>query len=161
MKAAEIDEVFRPYALEYFKVHAEQRLKAFNFYLLLQTALLAVFAAIAKDGNWPKWTALVALLGVFFSFVFWKLDDRTRDLIRVAEEALKHLDEDWELDRPPEGGPSPLALFAREEYLSTNLPKYTPVAALKLSYTRSFRAVFLAFAGAHMILSVVFLITGR
>lgn len=158
---AERDEVFRSYALEYFKVHAEQRLKAFNFYLLLQTALLAVFATLAKDGQLPKWGAAIAPLGVLFSFVFWKLDDRTRDLIRISEAALKELDTRWNLPSNADGGPSALALFAREEFQSQPKSGWNPLSTLKLSYTRSFNFVFILFSCLHALAFVACLAFGR
>jgi hypothetical protein len=118
-------------------------------------------ASLAKDGNWPKWSAFIAPLGVLFSFVFWKLDDRTRDLVRVAEDALKELDARWNLSRHSDGGPNPLALFEREEFVTSQRPANTPLATLKLSYRRSFNLVFLSFGIAHFFLFFAMLITGR
>ena len=68
--ARNLDEVFREYAWDYFAVHAEQRLKAFHFYILLSTAIIGGFGLLIRNGEFHKWMALFGLLLLFFSFVF-------------------------------------------------------------------------------------------
>ena len=83
------------YAWKWFSFHAEQRVKMFNFMLLV----FGVFAAgllNALDKNLPKAVAVVlsffaAILAVLFS----QLDRRNRDLVWLAEDVLKQLERDF------------------------------------------------------------------
>ncbi len=83
----------RQYAWSYFSVHADQRLKTFNFYAVLSTAMVAGILAIAKEAKNPAVAAPLAFLLAFLSFIFWKLDQRNRQLVKHGENALKHLEE--------------------------------------------------------------------
>ncbi len=56
--------IFRDYAWKYFQVHADQRLRAFQFYIAISTALFAgVIAAWNLESH-----AVVSILGIFVSF---------------------------------------------------------------------------------------------
>ena len=138
-----LDESFRKYAWDYFALHADQRLKAFHFYILLSTAILGGFAILLKNGAFHKWMAVFGFFLMFFSFVFWKLDNRTRGLIKHGEEALEFLDAQHGLEQL-DGSPHPLAIFAREKHLSAKLPLYS-VTSAHFTYARCFRWVFAMF----------------
>lgn len=143
-KPKTLDETFRKYAWDYFALHADQRLKAFHFYILLSTAVLGGFAVLLRNGVFQKWMAVFGLFLVFFSFVFWKLDNRTRVLIKHGEAAMEFLDAQHPL-APMEGVPHPLAIFAREKYLSAELPLF-PLLSAHFTYARCFRWVFSFFS---------------
>jgi hypothetical protein len=150
-----LDERFREYAWDYFSLHADQRLRAFHFYVLISTALLGGFALSVKNGALQSWMAVFGALLVFFSFVFWKLDDRTRQLVKNAENALKFLDDQHRLE-DQDGLPHPLRLFSREETASRQLAAF-PLMSGHFSYARCFRWVFGMFSivgGALFIVSL-------
>src|SRR5438128_2118322 len=82
----------RSYVWGHFQLHASQRLTTFNFYIIVSSliagALLGVF-----QGNQPRYVGIgLGVLLTFFSFIFWKLDCRTRQLIWHAEEALRQIE---------------------------------------------------------------------
>lgn len=139
-----LDETFRGYAWDYFALHADQRLKAFHFYILLSTAILGGFAVLLRNGVFQRWMAIFGLFLIFFSFVFWKLDNRTRGLIKHGEQALEYLDAQHALE-PVDGLPHPLALFSREKEASEKLPLY-PLISAHFTYARCFRWVFSMFS---------------
>ena len=121
----------REQAWSYFDRHAEQRLKTFNFYLLLCGGVIAGVVAASKDhldGAWP-----LAFLLSFVSLVFWRLDVRNRQLTKHSEEALKLLED--ELPLPDDPGPLPhrCKLFRREEAETSKLTKFP--AGEYFSYT--------------------------
>src|SRR5438128_12537956 len=63
----------REYAWRYFSLHADQRLKTFNFYLILVTVILSGVLAFVKDAKVPLLAAIpVILLLPLLSFVFYK-----------------------------------------------------------------------------------------
>jgi DNA adenine methylase len=80
----------RDHAWDYFALHAEQRLRMFHFFIILQTALVAamLFAARMNSGSGKHYWIIGGVM-MFLSFIFWKLDQRTKGMIKVSEEALK------------------------------------------------------------------------
>jgi hypothetical protein len=143
--AKSTEELFRQYAWDYFSLHADHRLRAFHFYILLSTALLGGFALTVKGAGAPQgWMSVFGLLLVFFSFVFWKMDARTRQLVKNGENALKFLDDQHGLE-DRDGLPHPLRLFSREAEMSRRLAVF-PVLSGHFTYARCFRWVFAMFA---------------
>ncbi|MDP2331829.1 MAG: hypothetical protein Q8M19_14155 [Reyranella sp.] len=78
------------YAWEYFKYHAQQRQAVFRFFLVIAGALFAAYllsfqstAADLKDAR-PLIAAMLAVM----SFLFWRLDVRSYQLVKLAEDYL-------------------------------------------------------------------------
>jgi hypothetical protein len=67
-------------------------LKGFNFFLILSGLFLGAFAAVKKIAPNSNLVAFLPLMLALIAFIFWRLDERTRRLVRNAEEAIKHLD---------------------------------------------------------------------
>ena len=107
----EYDDRFRPYALKYFEIHASQRLIAFRFYIVLATAFGG--GMLHFWGDCWRSEALGGVLSIL-SVLFWLLDKRTKDLVKVGEEALKFLDRKA---LAYSGEPHVLALIDRDDYL--------------------------------------------
>ena len=99
----------RKQAWDFFQMQASQRLTTFNFYIALSSLLSGGLAANLKAQDGIQFVSiLLGLLLVLFSFVFWKLDQRNRDLIKSAEDALKFFESKRKLPREtyprPQGG---------------------------------------------------------
>lgn len=81
------------YLWDHFKFNAEQRLKGFNFFVLLSIfADGGVFTAIDREFN----PVLLVLLGSFIivlALVFWLVDVRSQHLLRLTIPALKELEQ--------------------------------------------------------------------
>lgn len=126
----------RNYAWNYFALHAEQRMKTFNFYLILSTALISGFIlGLTRIKNYQ----ILAPIGVLLSLVsilFWKLDKRNRQLVRNGENAIKFLDRLENLVREDEH-PHVLQIFA---YDDRNFEK-----KFCSSYSAIFNSIFLVF----------------
>jgi len=77
------------YAWRYFELHSAQRMTLFNYYLIISGAICTGLAATLQ-GTQAFSVLGVALGGLLtlFSFVFWKLDQRTSSLIKFAESIL-------------------------------------------------------------------------
>ena len=103
------------HAWSYFQLHAQQRLTAFNFYIVLSSVLTAgLFAALQKDDIGLVPAAIGFLLGII-SFVFAKLDGRNKQLTRNGERALRSLQQDWLATWPDEILQSSVDVFSRDE----------------------------------------------
>ena len=131
---------YREYAWRYFSLHADHRLKAFNFFVAFATLLIGAFATLIEKSGIRQPYVLLPLALVFVSFVFWKLEERTRMLVKNGEEALKYIDlsvlgNDSEEHKI-------LALFSADDELTSKLPKF-PLWSGHFSYSRCFRWVYM------------------
>ena len=80
-------------AWDYFNTHAAQRMSVFNFYIALSSfTATGYFATFKSDSNLASARWIIALLLCLFAFIFWKLDQRVKFLIKNAENALKHFE---------------------------------------------------------------------
>jgi hypothetical protein len=104
----------RDYAWKYFSTHADQRLKAFNFFLTLYTFAFGGLILLVKEAHSLLLGGVAGLLLSFLAFIFWKLDVRNKELIAHGEAALKHLEADARL---PDGSPGlhPTKVFSCAE----------------------------------------------
>ncbi|WP_449727788.1 RipA family octameric membrane protein [Bradyrhizobium niftali] len=76
------------FAWSYFAFHAQQRQIVFNFFVVLIGASLAAFAATIDKPTAPKLHAVIGCVLMICSFLFWRLDARSRCLIQLAEASL-------------------------------------------------------------------------
>lgn len=77
---------------DHFKFNAEQRLRGFNFFVLLSIfADGGVFTALEKGLN-PKLLLLLGLFTVVLVVVFWLVDARSRQLLNLTIPALKEIE---------------------------------------------------------------------
>ncbi|NKB65750.1 MAG: hypothetical protein GKR89_01695 [Candidatus Latescibacteria bacterium] len=135
----------RQYAWDYFHLHSTQRMSVFNFFTFL-AALMTTGLVTTFGPNFQAHSlgiALGALLSLI-AFVFWKLDQRTRFLIKNAEEALKELEGSigGEQDQP-----HPATLFRYEEHRTSAARRAQSIWPWRrqLSYGKSLNLVFLLF----------------
>lgn len=106
------------YAWSYFAPHADQRMKLFTFFLILSGLMLGAFPAVRGMTAGAKMVSLLPLLIILAAFIFWRLEERTRHLVKNAEAALRFLDEQWSVGRLPDDTPHHLRLFERDDYLT-------------------------------------------
>ena len=138
MNSSELDQIYRANAWRHFAIHADQRLKMFQFYITISTALFGAGIFLFRAGQNDVAIILLGLLALFFSFVFWKLDVRTSILVKNAEDAIKHLDESIDLPNI-DGEPNPLKLFTRDDFRNSSPSR---VHRFRFSYRRCFALVF-------------------
>jgi hypothetical protein len=80
------------YAWSYFAFHAQQRQTVFNFFIILVGASLGAFAATIDKGAASKLHFAIGCALAISSFLFWRLDERSRRLIQLAEAPLKEIE---------------------------------------------------------------------
>lgn len=101
---------------DHFKFNAEQRLRGFNFFVLLSIfADGGVFTALEKDLN-PKLLVLLGLFIVLLAIVFWLVDTRSRQLLNLTIPALKEIES---------GFPDSYRLFAIDAAAQGTFIRYT------------------------------------
>ncbi|GMU40913.1 MAG: hypothetical protein AMXMBFR23_17790 [Chloroflexota bacterium] len=77
-------------AWRYFEMHASQRMQLVSFFFAGAAFLTGGYAA-SLNADLPLLAAVIALLGAVLSFFFLRLESRTRELVKLAEVALKSL----------------------------------------------------------------------
>lgn len=132
----------RDYAWNYFRLHADQRLAAFNFYIALATVVsTGLFASFHEAFGEPSLGIVLGLLLIVLSLDFWRLDERNRQFLHHGEQALKA----FEASIAENSGVSDaVKVFMNEEMeTSTNKARRKGIRKL-IPYTVShcFRAVF-------------------
>lgn len=144
----------RTYAWGYFALHADQRMKLFNFFLILSGLILSAFPAVRGMAAGTKVVALLPLLLVLTAFVFWRLEERTRRLVKIGEDALRFLDEQWSLETLPDKTPHYLRLLERDDYLMKVVKKrWWAKRLVPISYADSFRIAYLMIGGVGLVLA--------
>ncbi|WP_193165680.1 hypothetical protein [Microbulbifer hainanensis] len=82
------------YLCEHYRFNAEQRLKGFNFFVVLTMfAEGGIFTAVEK-GFHPLILALLGGFVVILSTVFWLVDARSRELLGLAVPGLRRLEQE-------------------------------------------------------------------
>ena len=138
-----LNDAFRESAWRHFTIHAEQRLKMFQFYITISTALLGGGALLIRTDQYAIALVLLGFLASFLSFVFWKLEVRTRTLVKNAEDAIQYLDASFDLP-DVDDEPNPLYLFARDDHRTRRSKRRC--ALLHFSYHKCFVLVFVLIA---------------
>lgn len=147
----------RRYAWDYFSLHADQRMKMFNFFLIFSGIILAAFPALLRLAPKNLYVALFPLLLPVTSFLFWRLDQRTRHLIHNAEATLKAIE--VALAQNGEDGPNFHSLFMRDERaLEEVRKKWWSKVGVPITYRESFRLAFLLFAAVGIALSLAVIV---
>jgi hypothetical protein len=142
------DEYLRKQAWDYFQVHASQRLTTFNFYIVISSLITtALFATLQKDYRVPQVGAVPGLFLIFFSFVFWKLDERNRELVRIGEAALRSFESASE-PKDDSQEPHVAKVFSREEHETNQKRLQARLAPWNrfFSYSACFRWIFWGFS---------------
>src|SRR5262249_21475929 len=104
----------RDYAWSYFQLHANQRMTSFNFFVLIAALLTTGLAGTLKSDFTHHYVSVILALSLIgIAFIFWKMDQRVRYLVKHAEDALKAIEDKW-MENEDFIGPA-LALFRTEE----------------------------------------------
>lgn len=81
------------YAWEWFSYHARQRLTAFNFFLILMSAVVVGYTQ-AVNNDLPSLGAVLGALGTFVALAFWAMDVRNEELVCCGRAALDQLEDE-------------------------------------------------------------------
>lgn len=149
MNRLEINQTLLDHAWKYFEIHSDQRIKLFNFYLVVIAASGSALAYILQNKNQSLLGIFLGLFLIFVSYIFWKLDQRTAFLIKQAERVLKNLEKEYD---------AKYYLFSNEDLefkqSNTDLNSFTK----KYSYRFLFNTTFLFTSSLGIIFTIVSLL---
>ncbi len=117
----EDEKILRTQAWDYFAVTAGQRLTVINFYIASATLLAGGQLALLQSAQYSKAASPLGFLLAALSFIFWKWDKRSSDLIKLAEETLRYFEGQLTID--DDGPDSHLARFFTREHAFTTEKK--------------------------------------
>lgn len=131
------------YAWKYFALHASQRMSLFNFFVGCSAVVTAALWGTLNEKIQAYGIGIVlGILLPFTSFVFWKLDQRVSFFIKIAEEALKYVEQKFPSDEQ-----EITKLFTLEERLTSQKERSIchPIKC-HMKYSCCFQMVFLSFS---------------
>ncbi|MFA0811426.1 RipA family octameric membrane protein [Microbulbifer epialgicus] len=104
------------YLCEHYRFAADQRLKVFNFFVVLTMFVEGgIFTAVEKNFH-PLILALLGGFVVILVTVFWLMDIRSRQLLKLAVPALKKLEQ---------GFPEEARIFSNDSVRRGDVARYT------------------------------------
>jgi cytochrome c oxidase subunit IV len=146
-----IESEVRNHAWNYFSLHAQQRMSAFQFFITLETGLIGLALFVLQSQAPLSLRYMLLMIGplvVLLAFVFWKIDQRTRELIKRAEVSLREVEK----------------YFMDNTSIVTSLPftddpqfkgmSAWPLLPGRLSYSQSFGVIFGASALIGLIITI-------
>lgn len=148
-------------AWNYFSLHAEQRLKTFHFFIIFCAVIVGGLVSCLKSEVDYRICATMSLFLPSFSYIFYKLDQRNKQLIKHGENALKFLESQYDFD-DDDDYPHKLKIFTCEEHLTKQLKSQKgiyPFGAL-FTYSTCINSVLVVFGLSGLIASLLFLIFG-
>lgn len=126
---------------DYFCIHGAQRIQILNFYIILETFFItALLTLFQLEGSLSFLKFILSFAIIFFSFIFYVLDYRTKKMIKLSENAIKNIEQKYE-DIYGEN----IMIFSIEEKITKSERKSKWFARHFLSYSKSFKMIFLFF----------------
>jgi hypothetical protein len=80
-------EIAQDYAWNWFSYHAAQRMTVFRFFFLVMGVITVGYYQTFDDK--PYIAMVLSVLAIFFCAAFYRLDQRTTELIKIGEALLK------------------------------------------------------------------------
>lgn len=132
----------------HFEIHAKQRTQVFNFYLVVISALFTVgIYSTNKFDQSIYWyeiiAAVIGVAGILVTSIFYLLDLRNKQLIKIAEGVLIQFEQTYIDDR--------FQIFTQERLLSN--------ASKLKSHSFCFNAFFILCALGFVILIIVAMVS--
>jgi hypothetical protein len=87
-------EIAHEYAWNWFSYHAAQRMIVFRFFFLVMGVVTVGYYQTFDDK--PYIAIVLSILAIFFCAAFYRLDQRTTELIKVGEALLKETELNFE-----------------------------------------------------------------
>ena len=146
------EQIFRTYAWAYFSFHADQRMKTFNFFLVVAGLLAGGVVTLMRDSGNPWIIAPLGLALSILCFLFWRLDQRNRVLVRNGEAAVKFLDSQHVLPTS-DGAPHVLHIFEHDDFKRKGQSR-SPFREAYFSYSKVISYVYALFAFLGIFLAI-------
>lgn len=142
---------YRSFLWDYFSMHADQRLKTFNYYLIVFAIFIGAFTNNLKENQNYTLLSIITFLSSIVSFVFWKLDKRNKQLIKNAEVAIKSIDDLLVINAI--GEVSPVNIFRYDDFIVIKQDEKKHFLYKTYSYSKCFGIIFFVFTSLGLLTS--------
>jgi amino acid permease len=86
-------------AWKYFQLHAQQRLLCFNFFVVFSSLMTTGLVATFKEKYEAHFIGFViGLILSLISFIFYKIDQRNKFLIKHGENVIKEIEDKYKFE---------------------------------------------------------------
>lgn len=126
----------RGFVWAHFKLNAEQRLRGFNFFVVLAIFANGGVLAALERGLSPGLLVLLGAFTVLLASVFWLVDARSRQLLQLTITALREIESEF---------PASYRLFAKDAQGQNRFISYTFAIRALLSAQMGFGLGVMAF----------------
>ena len=110
----------------------------FNFYIILETILITAFCTLCEFGDKTCiYRIVVSVAIIFFSVVFYFIDQRSKMMIKESEKAIKFLE-----GRYKEEYGKDIMIFTKEEESTKYQRENCCLASRFLSYSKMLNIIF-------------------
>jgi len=124
----------------YFSLHANQRVQVFNFFIIIECFLIGGFFTVSQLASENKFYKIViCCLVVLFSFIFFLLDIRTKNIIKIVEKSIIQVEEKYK----DKIGKENMIFSCEQEF--TKLDRTKSLFKKLLSYSNIFLIIFFLF----------------
>jgi len=122
----------------YFSLHSSQRTTLLNFYIVLESLFVTGLITLSElKGRYTEYQIVVCVAIIFFSFVFYRLDKRTKNLIKNSEIAIKSIETKYSVQFGQD-----IMIFTKESDTTASQRKKLNIA---FSYTNLFNLIYIFF----------------
>lgn len=146
----------------YFELHSNQRMQLMNFYIIIESLFVTGLIALISSDH-PNMIAEISICVamIFFSVVFFLLDRRTKNMIKLCEDSIKKIERRYYSfgDQSAAGNLENTENLAEESVDTSNPWEWIPIflkeeaitegklykEKLNISYTKAFEAEFIFF----------------
>lgn len=121
----------------YFELHANQRMQLMNFFIVLESLMVAgLISLLSAQNNLYLWERGICIGMLFFSLIFYGLDYRTKNMIKLCESSIIMLEK---RNKGTEGPAEEwVGIFSKEEYFTNN-------KKIKCTYSKLFGIQYIFF----------------
>lgn len=132
---------------KYFEHHGNQRLTHINFFTVLSSALIiSQFTIINSQKVVCYIPMILGVIQCIISFVFYKIDDRTKFLVKHAEETITEIERHYNFYNDKEYSKR-LRLFTNEVTATREARQYSKCFLFKqISHRLSYRILLASFS---------------
>ena len=145
---------YRSSLWDYFSMHADQRLKTFNYYLIVFAIFTGAFTNNLKENQNYTLLSIIPFLSSIVSFVFWKLDKRNRQMIKNAEIAIKSIDDLLVINAI--GEVNPINIFRYDDLVDLKQNEKKHFFHKSYSYSNCFGIIFFVFTASGLLTSLYY-----
>ena len=145
----------------YFVIHGNQRLIHINYYIALSSALIVLQLTIIGNAKYSGYISyLLGILESILSFIFYKIDERTKFLVKHAEDSIKIIENYYNICGCQELCDA-FKIFTTEEIVTTKVKEGKNWLVNQYSHRVSYNFIMVLFSYFSIAIGIVALLVSK